>query len=412
MTKILSYTLKILGNIILLLLLYLNVRLYYQPTIVVQEEGRVNQSVLHQLRYLKNYLHHQNGGEIAQAKYPEGYVFINALYGLAWCDFIKALPLKHPLRKEGLEEVSWVLAELHSSYAKSWFPNAINPSNGIFYQGWCNYLLAKKLLLQHPEERSIEDVTYYKEHCALIHQAFSSASSCYLESYVQLAWPADNVVAMASLALHDKMDSIQYQPFIQGWLNRIQQKLDLNTGLIPHEVNFSNDAVMEGARGSSQSLMLNFLMDIDSTFARQQFEQYYKRFLTYRFGLPGVREYPLGVKGGGDVDSGPVILEVGGSASLVGQRTMAIYGKTATSVGLRNCIESFGAAYTSAGQKQYVLGIEPIADAFIVWANAVDIEKDETTVENWRWSFQLLSLCMLLLCYGIYKWSNRKKNRK
>lgn len=411
MTKFLTYTLKLFGSIILLLLLYLNIRLYYQPTILIQEEARVNQSVLHQLRYLKDYLHHQNGGEIAQAKYPEGYVFINVLYGLAWCDFIKELSLKHSLRQEGLEEISWALAELQSPDAKMWFPNAIHPSRGIFYQGWCNYLLAKKLLIQESEERSIEDVTHYKKHCALMHEAFSSTSSCYLESYVQLAWPADNIVAIASLALHDKIDSVQYQPFIQTWLEQIQQKLDLNTGLIPHEVNFGNDAVIEGARGSSQSLMLNFLMEIDSTFAQQQFEQYTQHFLTTRFGLPGIREYPFGVKGGEDVDSGPVILEVGGAASLVGQRTMAIYGKTATSVGLRNCIESFGVAYTSAGQKQYVLGIEPIADAFIVWANALDVGR-EATLENWRWRFQLLSLFIVLLFYGIYKWSNRHKNRK
>ena len=34
-------------------------------------------------------LKNQNFGEKSQKVFPEGYVFINALYGLSWCEVIK-----------------------------------------------------------------------------------------------------------------------------------------------------------------------------------------------------------------------------------------------------------------------------------------------------------------------------------
>jgi len=156
--------------------------------------------------------------------------------------------------------------------------------------------------------------------------------------------------------------SVVYDSFVNTWLEDVKGSLDSITGLIPHEVDFETQTVLEGAKGSSQSLMLNFLIEIDSTFAKAQFEKYRTQFLDYRFGLPGIREYPKGTKSGADIDSGSVLLGIGGSASLVGQRTIVI-----------------------------------------VWANVVLIQNAEKQVGNWRWAFQLLSLTILCLIYFLYK---------
>lgn len=402
--------------IIILVLIYLNSRLYYQPNYVETSEVSINEDVLHQLNYLKNNLH-KGGGKTAQSKYPEGFVFINVLYGLTWADFIKTLPVSDPIRGEGVVEIDWALKQLDSKYAQMHFPFAINPSRGIFYLGWKNYLLGKKLLLQKEKERSLADVQQFEQQCQQIYTTYQEVGKTYLESYKGLAWPADNVVAVASLALMDDLGKPRYAAFIRQWLIEVQQKLDKKTGLIPHEVNFDAQTVMEGAKGSSQSLMLNFLLELDTTFAQAQFKKYQTQFLDYRFGLPGIREYPKHTEGLADVDSGPVLLGIGGSASLVGQRTMALYNQIEIAVGLRNCIESFGAAYTNEEEKIYVLGMEPIADAFIAWANVVSIEMAEKQVGNWRWTFQLLSLILLspILIFYKKKWSrfsNVTRNKK
>lgn len=159
--------------------------------------------------------------------------------------------------------------------------------------------------------------------------------------------------------------------------------------------------------------MLNFLLEIDKEFAMAQFERYQNQFLDTRFGLPGIREYPKGTSGLADVDSGPILLDIGGAASLVGQRTMARYAAIKTAIGLRNSIESFGLAYAKNGYKKYVLGREPIADAFIAWANVINLQKVEKEVGNWRWAFQLLSLGILLflsiVIVNYRKYENKSK---
>ncbi len=395
----------ILHTIILLVcavLIYLNIRLYYSPTYVESESREINQDVLHQLRYLKTTLH-AGGGKMAQGQYPEGFVFLNALYGLTWADFVHDLSVSDPLRTEGLEEIDWVLKELDSEYAQSRFPFDLNPNRGIFYLGWKNYLLGKRLLLEKPSKRSKKQETQFRKQCYSIYTAYEASNKTYLESYKGLAWPVDNIVAVASLRLYHDLELPIYTPFIDNWMLGVKEKLDAATGLIPHEVNFETETVLEGAKGSSQSLLLNFLIELDPTFAQAQFEKYRIQFLDARFGLPGIREYPKGAAGNADVDSGPVLLGIGGSASLVGQRTMALYGNIETAVGLRNCIESFGAAYTAEQEKIYVLGLEPIADAFIAWSNVVPIQSAEKQVGNWRWAFQLLSLTILVLLLVFYK---------
>ncbi|MFT5646817.1 MAG: hypothetical protein ACI976_001502, partial [Aureispira sp.] len=326
--KLISFILKTILHTFFILvgtvLVYLNLRLYYSPTYVSTENTEINQGVLHQLRYLKTMVH-SGGGKTAQGKYPEGFVFMNALYGLTWTDFVKDLSASNPLRKEGLEEIDWVLEELEGKYAQGSFPLDLSPQRGVFYVGWKNYLLGKRLLLQPPSKRSAKQSKQFKEQCDSIYAAYQATDKTYLESYKKLAWPADNVVAVASLSLMNQLDSPIYKPFVDNWILGVQQKLDTATGLIPHEINFETQTVFEGAKGSSQSLMLNFLIEIDSIFAQAQFEKYRAQFLDQRFGLPGVREYPKGAEGNADVDSGPVLLSIGGSASLVGQRTMALY---------------------------------------------------------------------------------------
>jgi len=406
MIRVIKKSLKVIVYLficaLLLIVGYINFRLYYTPTFVKQNNVEINEDVLHQLRYLQDYLHN-DGGQRAQEKYPEGFVFVNSLYGLTWCDFIATLEIEHPLRKEGLKEIDWVLQELNSDYAKMWFPTSLNPENGIFYVGWKNYLLAKKISIQQSFEWIENDTLQLSQQCNQIYTAFKSSNQTYLESYVKGVWPADNIVAIASLSVFDRLRTKpKYSNFISKWIKGVKTKLDSKTGLIPHEVIYKTNETKEGARGSSQSLMLNFLFEIDSVFSKEQFALYEKLFFAYRFGLPGIREYPIGTKGGEDVDSGPVLLEIGGAASLVGQRTMALYKKTTKSIGLRNSIESFGVAYTKEEEKKYVFGLEPIADAFIAWANVINIQKEEKQTGNWRWTFQCLSLALFMII-GIIK---------
>jgi len=127
-------------------------------------------------------------------------------------------------------------------------------------------------------------------------------------------------------------------------------------------------------------------------------------FSDNRFGLSGIRQYPSGIKGGGDIDSGPIIFGIGGAASIVGQRVYAQQNDWATYEGLRNSIESFGFGLTINKKKRYIFGQLPMADAFICWSNAIEKTSDQVKVTtNWRIRFHLYSAFVLAVLFLIFK---------
>ncbi len=241
------------------LLLYINGKLYYSPNFKTEGPSVYNQDVLSQLRYLKNELHNNQGGEKMQALFPEGFVFTTALYGLAWADFVAQIDKKHPLFQEANKEIKWSIGQVNSTKGKA-------------------------------------------------------------------------------------------------------------------------------------------------IFAKDQFEKYKKHFIEYKFGLPAVREYPIGVDNDGDVDSGPVIMGVGASASIVAIRAMAENKEAAFYVPIRNAIEAFGFPNSFGFGKKYVLGELTVADAFIAWSNAKSVQNLPNPPFFWRMWLHLFSLCVLsFICWFAWK---------
>ena len=374
--------------LVIAIILYLNIRLYYQPQWGTTAP-QINLSVEAQLNYLQKRMH--DGAAVDMQKmYPEGYLFLNALYGLSWCNLLAKTPVQSPLYKQGIEEVRWALQAIDSPAGHEPFSPNLPLAYGAFYRGWSNYLRGKYLELLPNMREDTAQVQIFQKSCTQIAKAVAESKTPFLESYVYATWPADMVVLMASLAQHDRLFRPQYGSVMKNWLRQVDKKTD-QLGLIPHSVHPYTGKPLEAARGSSQSLILNFLIEIDSNYAHRHFERYKKAFLTRRTGLPGIREYPKGTLGFGDVDSGPVIFGVGGAASIVGQRTMALYGEADVAIGLRNSIEAFGLGWHWGKKKRYLFGALPIADAFIAWANSVEASKAERLVgkQNWRWSFQL-----------------------
>jgi hypothetical protein len=388
---------------------YLNYALYYQPRFGSAGGVTVNTDLLHGLRHLKKQIHAGAADEM-QKLYPEGFVFLNALYGLAWADLADTIPQESALFSEALRETSWALEQMGSPKAKATFPAGMTPAYGAFYNGWSGYLLGKSMLLVAPDRHKMQSIAFWHT-CERIAQALAQQESPYLQSYPGAAWPADGLLCIATLALYDSIHPPKYQAVIQRWLRLTRSKHD-SLGLIPHEVDAQKGTVLVPARGSSQSLMLAILPEIDSAYAWQQFTLYKKHFTDYRLGLPGVREFPKGVIGLADVDSGPVLFQIGGAASIVGRRTMQQYGETTLAVGLRNSIEAFGIPWTQDGQKAYLRGVLPIADAFIAWSNGLEAIVSMADETPWRAKFQLYSLLTASSVLGGLVWIWRKPKHK
>lgn len=380
--------------LVLAYLLYLNVALFYQPRTVEVAGRSLDADVLAQLRHLQPRLHHGAATDM-QELYPEGFVFLNALYGLAWSEVAAAAPTHTALHRQAVAESRWATAQIDSEQGRSIFNEDLPLPYGAFYNGWLAYALGKQLLAEAPAERRPADVVRFRQTCARLAAALPDTASPFPESYYGAAWPADAAVGVAALATHDRLLGPRYRPLIRSWVRRVQSRLD-TLGLIPHAVAARTGRVREGARGASQSLILVMLHDIDPAFGRQQYGLYRRYFVDSRLGLPGIREYPRGQFGLGDVDSGPVLWGIGGAASVVGRRTAQLYGDTVLAAGLRNSLGAFGMASTTAQGRAYLFGQLPIADAFLAWGNAVAVRPPLRTPDGWRGWFQLVSLPVLV----------------
>jgi hypothetical protein len=392
--------LKILSSVliltVLLVTLYINKSLYYQPEFVVVDSLEINQDLVRQLRFLKEEIHTGTGDEM-QSIYPEGYLFMNLLYGLAWCDVAEELNERGALYGEAREEITRAYAAVNGPKGKSTFDEPLSIPYGAFYTGWNNYLLGKKLMIEREGEHDSTEVALFEWQCQRIAETIQSDTGPYPESYRQQAWPCDVVICVASLALHDQFTDPLYEDVIKTWIDEIQTTKDA-LGLLPHSVHYDSGQPAQSSRGCSQSLMLNFLLEIDPVFARQQFEIYKAQFLDYRFGLPGIREYEKGKSGSGDIDSGPIILNIGGAATIVGLRTMTAFKEYEVAAGIRNTIEALALPTRTEDQKRYLLGKLPIADAFIAWAHGKEAVARNKIVahQDWRATFQLYSLAIIL----------------
>ncbi|MBC7865010.1 MAG: hypothetical protein IAF38_18695 [Bacteroidia bacterium] len=382
--------------LILSIVIYLNCGLYYSPCFEKVEKDEVNVDVLYQLRFLKTEMHKGAADEM-QSYFPEGFIFMNALYGLSWSELVKKIDKDSELFKEAHKEIQFSYNEINSEKGTRIFPRQLELPYGAFYIGWNNYLLGKKLAIEKPEDRDSSEIKLYEASCARISDVIDSSASPYPESYAGFSWPADVSVCIACLANHDKIFQQKYSSAIKQWIQKVKRLADPD-GLMPHSFDPATLQVKENARGCSQSLIQNFLFEIDSTFGKEQFTTYKKLFLDARVGLPGIREYKKGNESEGDVDSGPVIFGIGGSASIVGLRAMGLMKENETAIGLRNSIETFGFSLESEKQKKYLFGELPMADAFICWANSTEINSATklSTNKYWLGNFQLYSLCVLL----------------
>jgi hypothetical protein len=361
--------------VVLMALLWVNVKVYDAPETAVAGRDTIHVDLLKELRGLKAALN--NGADIKmQQLYPEGYVFVNATYGLAWCNFMGRLNGESEYFKEGAAEIQAVWNKLDSDLARSSFPESLPLRYGSFYSGWSTYFLGRKLFLESPVERHEAEVAHFKQKCDSI--AASIQENIYPVSYYGGAWPADVMMCVAALSWHDKLFEPKYGETRKVWLDKVKEHLD-DRGLIPHAASPLNGKAVENARGSSLGLMLVFLREIDASFAAEQFSIYRSNFLDRTLGLTGIREYPKGEFGIGDVDSGPVLFQMGSAATLVGMQTLYVYGDVESSFQMRNVIDAIAFPLERNDRKTYLFGLLPMADAFIAWSHSVEHGLDRST---------------------------------
>ncbi|MCI0394960.1 MAG: hypothetical protein L0322_08465, partial [Chloroflexi bacterium] len=291
------------------------------------------------------------------------------------------------------------------------FAEWLDPPYGMFYAAWRNLLLAGILLLQAPVPANSMEWPDFQAHSQEIADAIAASPAPFLPSYPGQAWPVDTFPAIFSLRVYTHLADGRYEPLIAAWLAEVQAHLDPDTGLIPHRTDYQTGQTLDGARATSQALILRFLAGIDPAWGQEQYHAFRREYLVTRLGLPAVLEFPPFRPGRGDVDSGPLLLGTSLSATAAFMGTSRLYGDREVAAALWQGGEAFGMAVTTGAGRCYALGLLPVGDAFVVWSKTATPwlaagpppAYEPTLSPWWRWPLHAISLGLALLA-GTVTW--------
>jgi hypothetical protein len=249
------------------------------------------------------------------------------------------------------------------------FGSGMVPEHGIFQAGWA-LAVAVEVARATGDQADREDV---RRRAGVVDEVLRGSRSGFLESYPGQYWPCDTVVAASALAdASVLLDQPAWLATVRTWrTGPVALAVDPATGLLPHRVDGGGRS-LEAPRGSSQSVIQAFWPTIsralDGRPDAESWSAYRREFVVREIGLVGVREYPRGAAGRGDVDSGPLLLRVSASASTVTLAAARAVGDAALAEDLSRQAELLGLPMGWGGQRRYALGALPVGDAFLAWA--------------------------------------------
>ncbi|CAM3625918.1 hypothetical protein NORO109296_00455 [Nocardiopsis rhodophaea] len=391
----------------------------YTSSPLSQSGPEVAADALPRLRFLRSELE-SGAGERMQALFPEGFFFTHVLHGLSWIN-VGTLDADH--RDEALREARWSLSRLESPAGTGPFPADAAPAYGVFYAGWTAWLRGRIVELSGGPEEAPDEARALASAATELHDAFDAALNSqtpYLTAYPGQAWPVDSVVAMAALQLDDRLrDSDAHAATITAWKHAVEARLDPETGLIPHQVDPATGEPVQGARGSSQALLLRFLAEIDPDGAAEDYRVFRSHFTSDIGMMPGVREYPRGNDSPGDVDSGPLLFGLSASASTVALGDAVLFHDTPAADALTGFAEAAGMAIEYGGQRSYLGGVVAVGDAFLVWSLTAEGESAHAgrnpTAEVpdwWRAPWHVGTAVALLLLWSAAIYAGRRCVRR
>jgi hypothetical protein len=297
-------------------------------------------------------------GQRMQQLFPEGDYFLRALTAMA--------EARTPT--PDLDAVRALRDSLDRPESVAVFGSGMVPEHGIFQAGWA-LAAAVDVAQASGAPADADDV---RRRAAVVEAALRSSRSGFLAGYPGQYWPCDTVVAASALAAAGVLlAEPRWVDIVRAWRDRVRGATDPATGLLPHRVDDTGRA-LEGPRGSSQSVIQAFWPElglwVDGQRDTTAWVAFRRTFVVEEAGLVGVREYPRGSAGAGDVDSGPLVLGVSASASTVTLAAARVVGDTELAADLDREAELLGLPMRWGDERRYALGLLPVGDAFLAWA--------------------------------------------
>ena len=308
-----------------------------------------------------------------QAYFPEGEFFTYVLSGIGLARLADASLYPHiseAARASYLDGARHALEAIDSPVVSSLFGKIDALEHGIFYRGWRLQLV--NAIVAAGGDLVAEQVSEARAILA----AVSGSGTGWVEGYTGGYWPCDTVAGLA--AATDVLPE-EAAPVVRRWMSQI---VPGQMGLLAHQVG-ADGLPIDSPRGSSQAIIQTFWPSLLAVATPKdgfgEWSAFTNLFVDRQLGVVAVREWPKGVDAAGDVDSGPLILGLSLSASAVGLAAARANGDLGLATALEREMDWLGVGVTGKGQRMYLAGVLPVAEAFIFWAKTTPLSPATTS---------------------------------
>ncbi len=240
---------------------------------------------------------------------------------------------------------------------------------GHAYLGYSNLALSMLRLLD-PNTRFArihDDLT------EALAKRLSEAPFALVETYPGEAYPADVSMVAASIALHDCATGSPERPWWPEWKKRFSHWIDPASGLVFQSGDAQTGRPLGPPRASGTALVAFASSFVDKPLAKS-IHGALSRSRAEFLGYGAIREYPLGIDGSGDIDSGPVVLGVSVSATGFALASAKLHDDSAMFTSLHRTADFWGVPMFRPRGMRYLSG-GPLGNAILL----------AMTTATWKW---------------------------
>jgi hypothetical protein len=317
-----------------------------------------------QFRYLKQSLHAMDlkgppvvtdgyTTNIAEAEWP---FMAIAYYGYACANIAQ---FDEAMKPDAIAEMRWALNALQTPRLSGFMEPHFGPPFGegrltpaVFVHG--HFL---NLAVRYREVTGDTQYDALMERIAkALDEAYTQDELGVLLSYKHppMWWLTDNFPALSALARYDRIFHTHYGAGKDKFLASLKDRyLDPKTGMFCTYADPESRKAGQGPRGISMMYGLHFLNDFAPDFAKEQYALTKKYLFGTVLGCSAVREFPKGQESAEDIDSGPLVMGFGPSASGFGIAATAVMDDTQTGGQLLRSLFLLGLEVRDGGKLSY-----------------------------------------------------------
>ena len=244
----------------------------------------------------------------------------------------------------------------------------VDPPRSVFVDGEIALMMAARRFLGENEAYK----TAMAERVEFMIPRMQKSPVLCAESYPDECWLFCNTVALAAVRMGDVLDGSDHTEFLDAWVRTAKAKLlESTTGILisAFGVDGSPAPSAFSPEGSSIWMAAHMLEIVDPAFAKDQYKRARIELGSTFLGFGYSREWPCGLEGFVDIDSGPIVPVLGASASASGLAVLgaAAFDDVAYFGELMMSLECGGFPTKARGQLRYQAS-NAVGDAVLLYA--------------------------------------------